>query len=74
MGYAGNMEPSYLIPTVIADSLQKVSHLHKFPNHNNLYRVKQKLQALSKSSKIQSLISTLEMRLTRTRRLTKLAT
>lgn len=24
MGYAGNMEPSYLIPTVIADSLSKV--------------------------------------------------
>jgi len=23
MGYAGNMEPSYLIPTVIADSLNK---------------------------------------------------
>jgi actin-related protein 3 len=23
MGYAGNMEPSYLIPTAIADSRQK---------------------------------------------------
>jgi actin-related protein 3 len=23
MGYAGNMEPSYLIPTVIADSINK---------------------------------------------------
>ena len=23
MGYAGNMEPSYLIPTVIADSVNK---------------------------------------------------
>ena len=25
MGYAGNIEPSYLIPTVIADSLIKVN-------------------------------------------------
>ena len=23
MGYAGNMEPSYLIPTVLADSMNK---------------------------------------------------
>lgn len=23
MGYAGNMEPSYLIPTMLADSMQK---------------------------------------------------
>ena len=27
MGYAGNIEPSYLIPTVIADSLVKVIKL-----------------------------------------------
>lgn len=26
MGYAGNMEPSYLIPSVIATGIQKVSH------------------------------------------------
>jgi hypothetical protein len=25
MGYAGNFEPSYLIPTVIADSISKVN-------------------------------------------------
>lgn len=25
MGYAGNMEPSYLIPTVIAESINKVN-------------------------------------------------
>lgn len=24
MGYAGNMEPSYLIPTMIADNINKV--------------------------------------------------
>jgi actin-related protein len=24
MGYAGNMEPSYIIPTVVADSYEKV--------------------------------------------------
>ena len=27
MGYAGNMEPSYIIPSVIAKSVQKVSAL-----------------------------------------------
>jgi actin-related protein 3 len=27
MGYAGNMEPSYLIPSVIATGVQKVSML-----------------------------------------------
>ena len=27
MGYAGNMEPSYLIPSVIAKSVPKVSKL-----------------------------------------------
>ena len=27
MGYAGNMEPSYLIPSVIATSFDKVSHI-----------------------------------------------
>ena len=27
MGYAGNMEPSYLIPSVIATGVQKVSVL-----------------------------------------------
>ena len=36
MGYAGNMEPSYLIPTVLADSLNKgvtkVSNQTKFEN------------------------------------------
>lgn len=26
MGYAGNMEPSYLIPSVIAKNVPKVSH------------------------------------------------
>jgi len=26
MGYAGNMEPSYLIPSIIAKSVPKVSH------------------------------------------------
>jgi len=30
MGYAGNMEPSYLIPSVIAKAVVKVSHsLHR---------------------------------------------
>jgi actin-related protein 3 len=36
MGYAGNMEPSYLIPTVLADSMQKgatkVTNQTKFEN------------------------------------------
>jgi hypothetical protein len=26
MGYAGNMEPSYLIPTAVAESLNKVNN------------------------------------------------
>lgn len=37
MGYAGNMEPSYIIPTVIADAVQKgttkvASQNQKFEN------------------------------------------
>lgn len=36
MGYAGNMEPSYLIPTMFADSLNKgatkVTNQGKFEN------------------------------------------
>ena len=36
MGYAGNMEPSYLIPTVLADSMNKgptkVTDKAKFEN------------------------------------------
>ena len=36
MGYAGNMEPSYLIPTMLADSMQKgttkVANQTKFEN------------------------------------------
>ncbi len=27
MGYAGNFEPSYIIPSVIADSVEKVFHI-----------------------------------------------
>ena len=30
MGYAGNLEPSYLIPSCIAKAVQKVSQLAKF--------------------------------------------
>ena len=37
MGYAGNMEPSYLIPTMIAENMNKVLHLlilsHLFHNY-----------------------------------------
>jgi len=29
MGYAGNLEPSYLIPSVIATSVNKVSKKHQ---------------------------------------------
>ncbi len=29
MGYAGNLEPSYLIPSVIATSVNKVSNISK---------------------------------------------
>ena len=38
MGYAGNMEPSYLIPTAIADSLNKVNIL----NNKMFIRIKHK--------------------------------
>lgn len=48
MGYAGNMEPSYLIPTAIAESLNKVITIYSFSME---YSLKHKV-ALLKSLKI----------------------
>lgn len=35
MGYAGNMEPSYIIPSVIAKAVQKQGGITKKDNFNN---------------------------------------
>jgi actin-related protein len=39
MGYAGNMEPSYLIPTIIAKKVQKVSHTTSRPFNRSTNQV-----------------------------------
>ena len=36
MGYAGNLDPSYLIPSTIATSLNKVSFKNIQTNHFNI--------------------------------------
>lgn len=67
MGYAGNAEPSYLIPTVVADAFEKVVFFLQF------YR-KRELPASKISFLILSLTSTSGRRPSSTRRHTTLTT
>ena len=61
MGYAGNMEPSYLIPTVIADSYQKgttkvASQSQKFENPELDYYIGDEAFLHQKSHNLQYII------------------
>ena len=41
MGYAGNMEPSYLIPSIIAKSVPKVSIIPNSHQFRGFFRLRQ---------------------------------
>jgi actin-related protein 3 len=60
MGYAGNMEPSYLIPTVLADSRTKgstkVANQTKFENPELDFYIGDEAYAHQKSHDVQNII------------------